>query len=57
VLPGRQAAALAKKRAIERGRDELVKDHEVKLKRARIQFGGYVATRWWPAWKGCPRRR
>jgi hypothetical protein len=43
--------ALAEKRAIERGRDELVKDHEVDLERARTRFGDYVATKWWPASK------
>jgi hypothetical protein len=43
--------ALAEQRAIERGRDELVKDHEMDLERARTLFGDYVATKWWPAWK------
>jgi integrase len=43
--------ALAEKRAIERGRDELVEDHEVDLERTRTLFGEYVATKWWPAWK------
>ena len=43
--------ALAEKRAIERGRDELVEGHEVDLERARTLFGEYVATKWWPAWK------
>jgi hypothetical protein len=43
--------ALAEQRAIERGRGELVKDHEMDLERARTLFGDYVATKWWPAWK------
>jgi Phage integrase SAM-like domain len=43
--------ALAEKRAIERGRDELVEDHEDDLERTRTLFGEYVATKWWPAWK------
>src|SRR5215211_1590306 len=50
IFPTRRRA-LAEKRAIERGRDELVKDHEVDLERARTLFGEYVATKWWPAWK------
>jgi hypothetical protein len=43
--------ALAEQRTIEWGRDELVKDHEMDLERARTLFGDYVATKWWPAWK------
>jgi len=50
VFPTRRRA-LAEKRAIERGRDEFVKDHEVDLERARTLFGEYVAVKWWPAWK------
>jgi integrase len=50
IFPTRRRA-LAKQRAIERGRDELVKDHEVDLERARTLFGEYLATKWWPAWK------
>jgi hypothetical protein len=43
IFPTRRRA-LAEKRAIERGRDELVKDYEVDLERARTLFGDYVAT-------------
>ena len=43
--------ALAEKRAIDRGRDELVEAHEVDLERTRTLFGEYVAANWWPAWK------
>jgi hypothetical protein len=50
IFPTRRRA-LAEKRAIERGRDELVEAHEVGLERARTLFGEYVATKWWPAWK------
>jgi Phage integrase SAM-like domain len=50
IFPTRRRA-LAEKRAIERGRDELVGDREVDLGRARTLFGEYVATNWWPAWK------
>ena len=50
IFPTRRRA-LAEQRAIERGRDELVKDHEVDLERARTLFGEYLATKWWPAWK------
>jgi hypothetical protein len=50
IFPTRRRA-LAEQRAIERGRDELVGDHEVDLERARTLFGKYVTTKWWPAWK------
>jgi integrase len=50
IFPTRRRA-LAEKRAIERGRDELVEAHEVDLERTRTLFGEYVATKWWPAWK------
>ena len=50
IFPTRRRA-LAEQRAIERGSDELVKDHEVDLERARTLFGEYLATKWWPAWK------
>ena len=50
IFPTRRRA-LAEKRAIERGRDELVEAHEADLERARTLFGEYVATKWWPAWK------
>jgi hypothetical protein len=50
IFPTRRRA-LAEKRAIERGRDELVEAHEVDLERTRTLFGDYVATKWWPAWK------
>jgi hypothetical protein len=43
--------ALAEKRAVERGRDELLKAHDVDLERTQTLFGDYVATKWWPAWK------
>jgi hypothetical protein len=50
ILPT-ERRALAEKRAIDRGRDELAEAHEVDLERARTLFGEYVATKWWPAWK------
>jgi Phage integrase SAM-like domain len=50
IFPTRRRA-LAEKRAIERGRDELLEAHDVDLERTRTPFGDYVATKWWPAWK------
>ena len=50
IFPTKRRAE-AERRAIERGRPELVAPAEVDLKRTRILFGEYVATKWWPAWK------
>jgi hypothetical protein len=50
IFPTRRRAE-AERRAIERGRTELVAPAEVDLQRARALFGDYVATKWWPAWK------
>ena len=50
IYPTKRRAE-AERRAIERGRPELVAPAEVDLERARTLFGEYVATKWWPAWK------
>jgi CubicO group peptidase (beta-lactamase class C family) len=49
IFPTRRRAA-AERRAIERGRPELVAPAEVDLERARTQFGESAATKWWPAY-------
>jgi hypothetical protein len=47
IYPTKRRAE-AERRAIERGRPELVAPAEVDLERARTLFGEYVATKWWP---------
>jgi integrase len=57
IFPTKRRAE-AERRAIERGRPELVAPAEVDLERARALFGEYVATKWCPAWKDQhPKRR
>jgi hypothetical protein len=47
-----QRLALAEKRAIERGdREQLTAPADLDPTRARMPFGEYVTTKWWPAWK------
>jgi len=44
--------ALAEQRAIERGdRQQLPDPADLDPRKARMPFGEYVATKWWPAWK------
>jgi hypothetical protein len=50
IFPTKRRAE-AERRAIERGRPELVAPAEVDLERGRTLFGEYVATKWWRAWK------
>jgi Phage integrase SAM-like domain len=51
VFPTKRRAE-AERRAIERGRPELMGPADVDLEqKARTLFGEYVATKWWPAWK------
>jgi hypothetical protein len=51
IFPTRRRAE-AERRAIERGRSELVGPAAVDLEqKARTPLGEYVATKWWPAWK------
>jgi CubicO group peptidase (beta-lactamase class C family) len=49
IYPTKRRAE-AERRAIERGRPELVAPAEVDLERAQTQFGESVATKWWPAY-------
>jgi hypothetical protein len=54
IFPTRRRA-LAEKRAIERGRDELVEAHEVDLERTRTLLA--ASHRWSPGGRPCPPRR